>query len=513
MLFFLATLPLSAQNYAAFDVQHYDLHLKLSDESDNIEGLAAIKVLRKGGASEFILNLNGLTAKKVSLNEQAIEFTQKDSLIHIPISDKASEAFVVEIEYAGVPKDGLIIKENKHGRRTFFADNWPNRAQYWFPSVDHPSDKATVNFTVTAPQKYQVIANGSLDDVTENSDGTKTSTFSESRLMPTYCMVIGAAEFEIVEGPSAGSIPVSYWFYSEDREDALLEFKRTNEMINYYADRFGAFPFEKLAMVQSSTRFGGMENAGAIFFSERSVGSERRMETTVAHEVAHQWFGDDVTETEWNHLWLSEGFATYFGMQFFEFADGEEAFQNLMRRNRERYFSQEKWHKRAIVEENVTNLYELLNANNYSKGGWVLHMLRDVIGEENFWKSLRAYYQKFNGKNALTQDLLAVFEEISHQNLGWFFKQWVLEPGIPKVAARWQWDEKNSALKIDFEQQQEPVMRFPLDVGIAGENGVKKRVWLEKKSQQVVIPVVVEPSGVVLDPGVKLLAKFEIQDH
>ena len=160
-------------------------------------------------------------------------------------------------------------------------------------------------------------------------------------------------------------------------------------MVNFFSTKVGPFPYEKLANVQSSTRFGGMENASAIFYSQEAIAKGKNIESTVSHEIAHQWFGDSVTEKEWHHLWLSEGFATYFGALFFEQSDGRDNFIERMEKSKKRIF-QSKVTDRPIVDYEVRDLFKLLNSNNYPKGAWVLHMLRGLLGDEIFLEGFQS---------------------------------------------------------------------------------------------------------------------------
>src|SRR5690606_19916934 len=265
--------------------------------------------------------------------------------IPVPAAARVGDTITVEVAYEGRPDDGLIIGPNVHGRRTAFADNWPNRARFWFPSIDHPGDKATVAFAVSAPEPWVVIANGERrDDVALEPPAPAAGSTARRTVwrwatdtpIPTYTMVVGAAEFAIGRAGDACApsgdrcIETTWWVFPPDTAHAARVFGRADEMVAFYSELVALFPYEKLAHVQSSTRYGGMENVTAIFYDERAIAAGRDIEGTVAHETAHQWFGDAVTESDWHHLWLSEGFATYFGALFFEHADGVERFREIM---------------------------------------------------------------------------------------------------------------------------------------------------------------------------------------
>ena len=240
--------------------------------------------------------------------------------------------------------------------------------------------------------------------------------------IPTYCMVVGAARFSIVHPGTWKGIPVSYYLFPGDRDTGTTDFARSMDMLAFYADLIGPYPYAKLSLVQSSTRFGGMENASAIFFSEKGITGTGRNEAVVAHEIAHQWFGDSVTESDWHHLWLSEGFATYFGALFFEVAEGNERFHEMLARSRSRYFDAYDRAPAPIFNPGITDLFDLLNAYNYSKGGLVLHMLRGLMGDDPFFAGIRRFYREYRDQTVLTRDFQAVMESQSRKKPGMVFR-------------------------------------------------------------------------------------------
>jgi aminopeptidase N len=274
-------------------------------------------------------------------------------------------------------------------------------------------------------------------------------------------------------------------------------------MVDHFTVLVGPFPYAKLANVQSSTRFGGMENASAIFYSERALASGRDIEGTVSHEIAHQWFGDAVTEAEWHHLWLSEGFATYFGNQFFEAADGAAEFRRRMARAGAEYLESDVV-DRPIVDPAEDDLFALLNANNYEKGGWVLHMLRGILGDDAFFRGIREYYRRFANSTALTGDLRDVMEEVSGRELGWFFDQWVLRPGYPVLDVTHTPPDEDGVTTVRIEQVQDPAwptFRIPLVVEVRAGGGVTRRdVVLEARMEEIRLELAAPIERVVVDP-------------
>jgi aminopeptidase N len=275
-------------------------------------------------------------------------------------------------------------------------------------------------------------------------------------------------------------------------------------MVDYYASLIGPYPFEKLAHVQSATRFGGMENASAIFYTDQGLASGRSMEGTVAHETAHQWFGDEVTEDDWPELWLSEGFATYFGHLYFEHADGEAEFRRRMEESRRDYLSSGVTGQ-PVIDRDQQDLFELLNANNYPKGAWVLHMLRGILGDDVFFQGIRTYYARFAGKNATTQDLRHVMESVSGQDLEWFFHQWLEEPGYPVLEMAWAWDADAGQVEVTVTQDQDaawPTFRLPMEVELVDSAGgaTRQHVDVVGRIQRLHLPAAAAPRTVRLDP-------------
>ncbi|MBW3535797.1 MAG: M1 family metallopeptidase, partial [Gemmatimonadetes bacterium] len=452
------------------DVLHYRVELGLPDTASWIQGRARLRVLLAEPApAAMALDITGLAVDRLTVGDEEIAgpFELADGELTVPLAGAAGDSVDVEVLYRGVPDDGLILGSTVHGRPSAFADNWPNRARFWFPSVDHPSDKATVEFIVHAPARWEVVANGVTDGPVPTppgalgpADGPRRTWHWRTALpIPTYTMVVGGTEMVVdtVGLAACGSAPaspredgcvaVSTWLFPPDTAQRRTSFARAARMVDVFTGMVGPFPYAKLAHVQSSTRFGGMENASAIFYSEGGLASGRDIEGTVVHETAHQWFGDAVTESDWHELWLSEGFATYFTALFYEAEDGQEAFRERMAGTRARYMASDVV-DRPLVDPEVTDLFELLNANSYQKGGWVLHMLRRELGEGPFWRAIRGYAEANRGRSVITEDLRAAVEEATGRNLEWFFQQWVHAPGHPELEIGWSHDEDEGLLAL-----------------------------------------------------------------
>jgi len=512
------------------DVQHYEVEVGLGYGTLWFEGITDIRVLVEADGVTLPLDFTGLGVNRVSVNGREAPFTHEDGVLRIPLTgSRAGDTPTVTVHYEGTPDDGLIIRENVHGDPSAFVDNWPNRTRFWLPTVDHPADKATVRYTIHAPTEWKVIANGHLvagptpapSEAIGPEGARNTWVWEVGVPISSYNMVIGAANLEVRtiglaacgQAPASrrddGCVEVTTWVYPEDVERAEPSFRRAAEMVDHFTELIGPFPFEKLANVQSATRFGGMENASAIFYSEQGIASGRNMEGTVSHEIAHQWFGDAITEASWHHLWLSEGFATYFGAQFFEAADGAASFLERMEQSRQRVIGSEDV-KRPVIDPEETSLFALLNDNNYPKGGWVLHMLRGIVGDDAFFSGVREYYRANLHSAVLTDDFRAVMEEASGQDLEWFFQQWLFEPGFPTFEVDSEWNEAGSDLEITIRQIQSadwPTFRVPLEILVeAGGRSIRREVVVSERETRILIEGVTgAATSVVLDPDAWVL--------
>ncbi|HSG08779.1 MAG TPA: M1 family metallopeptidase [Longimicrobiales bacterium] len=492
-----------AGTYGDVDVIHYDAVIGLPAPGGTvIEGVATLTLrATRPGVAAAVLDFTGLGVTEVSVDGTPVEASHERGRLAIPLPGGAGPAdtFAVRISYRGTPDDALFLGRNVHGEPVAFVDNWPNRTRFWLPTVDHPSDKATASFAVYAPEGWRVISNGRL--VEENLPAPPAADGSTRRAwrwrtdvaVSPYNFVFGAARMDVrpVGLAACGSAPasprpdgcveVSAWLFPEDVAQANLSFRRAAEMVDFYTDLIGPYPFEKLAHVESSTRFGGMENASAIFYTEQGLASGRNMEGTVAHETAHQWFGDSVTEADWPELWLSEGFATYFGHLYFEHAEGVADFRRRMEEDRRQVLASADVSS-AVIDREEQDLFALLNDNNYPKGGWVLHMLRGILGDETFFQGIRRYYAAFAGETATTQDLRAAMEGVSGKDLGWFFQQWLEEPGYPALSLTHAWDASAGEVVVTVRQTQEaswPAFRLPLEIEVRPDAGGTERHEIE----------------------------------
>ncbi len=514
----------------AVDVQHYHFNLELNDKNDTIYGRAEITAKAVAETSIFRFDLEFAREKSRGMMiEQAYYYNEAkkewirglyshDSdgfgMIDLPPSTKPGSIFRVAIVYKGIPADGLIISKNKYGHRTFFSDNWPNRAHHWIPCVDDPADKATVEFVITAPSHYQVISNGTQIEETNLPGDKKLTHWKEDVPLPTKVMVIGVADFAVNTVGEVNCVPVSSWVFPENKTDGFYDYAPAKDILAWYMNYIGPYAYQKLANVQSKTIFGGMENASAIFYYENSVTGKRQEESLLAHELVHQWFGNHATEKSFAHLWLSEGFATYLTHVYLEDRYGTDSLNKRMQKDREEVIDFVKQARRPVVDS-TTNYMQLLNANSYQKGGWILHMLRRQLGDSIFKKSVRQYYAEYAGKNADTKDLQKIFETVSGKKLNQFFIQWLHTPANPILDIRWKYDIKTKKIAVTVTQLQ-PAMpfAFPLEIAV-GFGSSKSQLFtlnISKQTETFSFPADNKVTTLQPDPKTSLLFEGEVKE-
>ncbi|RYZ51947.1 MAG: M1 family peptidase, partial [Chitinophagaceae bacterium] len=324
----------------------------------------------------------------------------------------------------------------------------------------------------------------------------------------TKVMVIGVAQFAVKEyAQKPGGVPVSAWVYPKDSTKGFYDYGLTPNILQFFADNIGPFPYKKLANVQSTTIFGGMENASAIFYAESSVTGTRSEEDLLAHEIAHQWFGDAVSEKSFAHLWLSEGFASFFTHFYIEKKYGKEKAAERWQKAREEVVQFASSSSRPVVDS-TKDLMSLLSPNSYSKGAWVLHMLRNEVGEKDFLTIVQTYYRQFREGNAETGDFKAIAEKISGKDLSLFFEQWLYRPGIPVLQMRTKVQADTFYLYID--QKGKP-FQFTLEVDFVLQDGewIRKQFAVKEASHVFTVPVKGSSVNFSLDPDTKLLYEMK----
>jgi aminopeptidase N len=501
---------------------NYNVSLTFDDKLSKITSARAeITILAlKDALAQIELDFGELPIDAVTVNRQSVQYTRTRGRLSLKLLQpvRRGSDFVVAISYHGKPQDGLVLTNDKADKPTVIGDNWPDRLHHWIPCFDHPSAKATITFSITVPNKDLVVATGKLSRVENPSSTTRTWTYVESVPVPPYCMVVAVGDFAQVEPPTEMT-PLAYYVPQPDRAFAMQGFAPANPSLKFFSQTVAPYPYEKLALIIGATRFGGMENSGAIVFASTLFDARPKealsdafkiregLRDVVAHEIAHQWFGDSVTESTWADLWLSEGFADYFAGLFIQHYDGEPAFQRYMNQLAATYLHYETTRRTPIHDTDTEDLFKLLNANNYQKGAWVLHMLRSELGDAQFFRGIRIYYEAHENATASTEDLRTAFEKASGRDLKEFFARWIYGAGHPSYELSWVWNTKTKKVRLVLKQlQAEPVFPNSVPIDLVTNSGTR-RIILKPTSKQTIEEIKLnnEPTTVTVDPGKTIL--------
>ena len=510
------------------DIQHYKFELSLSDSADVIYGTAQITILfKKAGMQNFRLDLINKTAERkdkgmvidaINVDNTPVVYTHQNDevIISLPKSSTANETIVFTITYHGIPFDGLRIGATMFGDRSFFNENWPNRARHWLPTMDHPSDKATSEFIVTAPTHYKVISNGLLMEESAMGNNTKLTHWKQSVPVSCWLFVLGVADFAVKYVDQFKGKSIETWVYAKNREAGFYDFdKPTKAVLEFYSSYIGPFAYEKLANIQCASVNGGMETSSAIFYGQDLINGKQdeRIRNIVIHEIAHQWFGNAVTETTWDDAWLSEGFATFFTLLFIEKEYGKEEYEKGISKAKKAVFDMAiKMPDFSIVSNRSAEKEPVTSGITYQKGAWVLYMLRNLVGDANFKKGIQSYYAKFYNANATTDDFRAAMEKASGKDLKIFFRQWLYQPVNPVINGSWEYNAVTKKITLQVEQAQMGDMLFnlPLEIGYYKTGSTTPtiiKMHLTKKQQVQSFTVAGRPDKLEIDPRNILLSK------
>ena len=499
------------------DALHYAFRLTLGDETDEIVGetTASVRFL-SDGVTEVVLDLasaaggKGMTVSSAASGGEPVSFAHEGGRLRLSLAapSKAGQEASFTVEYRGVPADGLRFLANLHGARTAFSENWPDKAREWLPVIDHPHDKATGEFIVTAPARYQVVANGLLIEELDLPGDLRRTRWKQSVPIASWLHALGMARFAVHHAGHVCGVPLESWAFPEDEEAGKAAFETTTrQAMEFFSERIGPYAYEKIANVQATGIHGSTEHASAIFHGEKSVPDGR---VPVVHEVAHQWWGNSVGLRDWDDVWLSEGFATYFDLLFTEHFEGRDAFVAGLKRSRSQVSrAEKKMSDTPVIRRNLADMRRVLDQLVYEKGGWTLHMLRDQVGTEAFWKGIREYYRRYRDANASTDEFRAVMEAVSGKDLEWFFRQWLHRGGIPRLAGSWRHDAAARTVELELEQTQpgEP-FRLTVDIGLSAAGEPRERIHrveLTDRRGTFTVPCDAEPAAIVIDPNTWVL--------
>lgn len=508
----------------SYHVLHYDIRISIDDREKTVTGRVTTTLVPYPPAlATLSFDAEEMTIHRVTLGGRDMHFEVRPATLLISLDHPYSyrDTLSVTIEYSCRPRKGLYFVQpdsaypDKPWQIWSQGEDMDNH--FWFPCYDFPNDKATSELTVTLPAKYTALSNGALAGVTENRNRkTRTFHWKESRPHSSYLIMLAAGEYTVLRD-RVGSLPLEYYVYPRQVEDARACFSQTPRMIRFFSEKIGfPYPWEKYAQVLiRDFVVGGMENTSATSLADEATVYDARARldnspvSLIAHELAHQWWGDVVTCRDWRHLWLNESFASYFDPLYVEYSVGRDEFDYQMY-NAQRHGIEvdKRLGRKPIVS--VGSYGE----NVYPRGAAVLHMLRFVLGDDLFWRSMHHYITKYQFQNVETNDLKVAVEEATGLNLAWFFNQWVYRAGYPVFEVSYRWNDARQCVDLHVRQTQTTdsltgIFHTPVDIEFTTPAGsVTHRVILTSADTVVTLPAPARPTLVIFDKGNWLLKEL-----
>jgi aminopeptidase N len=504
-----------------YKISRTRLEVELDFGTKSISGKVTHTVQPSGSKiSSLEFDAAELNIKSVKVNAKAVQFTTKQSSIDVNLgSDLLPQSSAnVEIEYSGTPRAGLYFrgptKEFPNRRLHAFTQGESELSRYWFPCYDYPNMRMATEGLFTVPQNMTVISNGKLVSVSEPNKGKRTWHYQQEIPHPTYLFSVVAGEFQKIEETNDG-ILLQYVIPPGKEEEAKRSFEKTPKMLDFFASVTGQkYPYPKYAQCTvSDFMYGGMENITATTLTERTLHDARShldftSDTLVAHELAHQWFGDLLTCKDWSHAWLNEGFASYFDALFRERDMGYDEFLYYMYSPFKDYLISElERYQRPIVTKKYWDPEELFDYHTYQKGAWVLHGLRGFLGDEVFFAGIKNYVTRQKNSNVETSDFRKPLEQASGLDLESFFKEWLYSPGFPEYDVTYSWNSDSKMVELKAEQTNAesdgvPVFTNPIEIRFSLKGGatVVRRIRMQRKTETFFFSMVDRPLNVNFDP-------------
>jgi aminopeptidase N len=516
--FYDAVPPVRMHRDNNFKVKRYALDLHIDTSAKRISGRVTLNIAAAADELRgFSLNMSdNLHVISVRSQDKDLKFIHQSNLLNINLerSYEVNSLFEVAVNYEGMSSEHGLVFDQHQSMPMVYTYGLPFTAQQWFPCKDVPSDKAdSADVAITVPVPLVAASNGTLSRTTTNRDGTRTFYWEVN--YPIYPDVISVAvtNYAMFTLPyhyeKSEAMPIAFYVYPEDLEKAQKQFAILPEMMRHHAAAFGEYPFikEKYGVAEFAKK-SFREHQTLPSFAAKLITGGHENDWILAHELAHQWFGNCISVKSWSHIWLNEGFANYAYALWKESVEGKEAYLSVMR----------SWDKDefagSVFIKDPTNTGALFSETTFQKGAWVLHMLRHVMGDKAFSNALRSYVKTYSYRSACTEDFQSVCEIEYGRSLDWFFKEWVY--GVNRPAYQYTWHTRRSGdwslvdLKINQEQTNGDVFEMPIDVLIKTDAGERRFIaWQKSRSQAFTFTVDGRPNRVEFDPEGWVLKKLK----
>ncbi len=489
-----------------YDVHHYDLSFDIDVDAEQIQGITEIHFIsEEEGLDSLVLDFTGnLIVDSLELNASEWGHTGDLLTLFLDAPVDVDESSSVRIYYHGSPvPTGLqaFAFGSQGGAPLISTLSEPYGARTWWPCKDIPTDKAdSLRVSITVPDDLIAVSNGMLQTNTDNGDGTRTFVWQHDYPITTYLVSLTITNYsywsDIYHFADGDSMPLEYWVYPNNyNATTIARWRLTEGMMVAFDDMYGKYPFheEKYGMAQFGWG-GAMEHQTCSSMGSSSEG-------IIAHELAHQWWGDMVTCADFHHIWINEGFATYSEALYYEYTYGEEAFHNEMAGNDLPYVG-------SIYRTDTTSVWAIFDYIVYGKGAWFLHMLRHMTGDEDFFETLAQFRSEFQFSHASTEDFQGIVETVTGTDYDWFFSEWIYGSGRPEYTWWWSVNHTDSLgqanVQIHIEQAASAggsLFKMPIDFHAAGEGHDTVFVlWDSTSSQDFYVTLPFVPTEILLDP-------------
>ena len=498
------------------------LHMALDIEVDIPEGRISGSVSHtftpfSSACQRVSFDSDRTTIHGVTLKGQALDFQLNSQTLWIDLNKSYSweDTITVKINYTSYPTMGFYFVRPDSSYPEKQLQGWTQGEDtdnhFWVPMHDYPNDKMTWECKLTVDKPLSAISNGELVSVNEQGD-QRIFHWRENVPNVSYLLSVAVGDYKKIEDEWDG-IPVNYWVYQHhDRDDALRSFGKTPAMMEFFSDITGVrYPFEKYDQtILEDFMWGGMENVTNTHQTDRTMHPENvrpihSSDGLVAHELAHQWYGDYLTTRNWANVWLNEGFATYLDLLWTEHETGPELAEYERLGNLSATVWADRSYRRPTVQPYYYNSIELFDSNIYAKGSIILNMIRRILDDDAFFRGLQYYTRTNAANNVETTDLKKAFEVTTGKNLDWFFDQWVYKPGIPEITASYRYNRRSKLVSLTLKQTQDvestSLFKLPMTVVIDDGNIHRHEIFFDKEEDTFTFPAEMEPLMVVVDEG------------
>ncbi|MBI5020524.1 MAG: HEAT repeat domain-containing protein [Ignavibacteriales bacterium] len=517
----------------SYDVLHYKLNITIDEKNKSCSGETSIRLVPLRPATEMLMiNAPESSVASVRIGGSQLRFNQSADSLTVFLNKMygCADTLTLTISYSVTsPQKGLYFVSPDSGYPNKHEQVWSQGAaednHYWFPCYDSPNDRATSEMIVTVNEKFTAVSNGKLIEA-KNNPAMHTTTYHwfEAKPHPSYLISLAVCDYAEVKD-LYGDLPISNYVYPEQKQNAVRSFQNVPKMIKFFEKETGIiYPWEKFGhVVVDEFMFGGMENTSVVTLTDKTIHDARAhldfpSDGLVAHELVHQWYGDMITCKDWSHAWLNEGFATYFENLYREYSLGkDEAEKSLMEAQTGLRNLDDGDRKRPMVCNKYNYPMDLFDSRIYGKGAVVLNMLRDFLGDELFFKSIKLYTERNAFRSVETNDFKNAIEEATGYNLHWFFDQWIYKAGCPEFDITTRWDKESRKVILNIKQIQKTdsltgLFRVPVDIEIwLHGSPTIYRVMIEKKEEVFSFDAYQEPQLIIFDRGSKILKKIHFE--